>query len=93
MINAYKRCVIVLLIIVALFMFWNSFRSSTMEVVIIQKVSKNEITIKNLGDRVRTIKVPIDISKLVEENKQYAISYDKRILDNYRINYISAQLP
>lgn len=91
MINAYKRSVFILLILVVLFMFWNSFRSSTLEVVTIQRVSKNEITIKNLSDRVRTIKIPIDISKLVEVNQQYTISYDKRILDNNRLKYISEQ--
>ncbi|QNK55151.1 hypothetical protein [Paenibacillus sp. PAMC21692] len=90
---ANKRSVIVLLIIVALFMFWNSFRSSTFEVVTIQIVSENEITVINLSNRARTIKIPIDISNLVEENKQYTISYDKRIFDNHRLNYISAQLP
>lgn len=83
----------ILLIIVALFMFWNSYRSSTIEAVIIQKVSRNEITVVNLNNRERTIKLPIDISKLLEENKEYIISYDKRLFDKHRLKYISSQVP
>ncbi|OAB40371.1 hypothetical protein PBAT_24030 [Paenibacillus antarcticus] len=89
MIKENKRIIIFLLIIVVLFMFWNSFRSSTYEVVTVQKVSENEMTIINQSNRVRTIRISIDITKLVKENNEYTIFYDKRIFDKYRLRSIS----
>jgi len=83
----------VLLVILVLFMFWNSYSASTMEAVTIQKVSKNNITVVNLNNRVRTIILPVDISNLLEVNKEYIISYEKKLFDKHRLKYISSQIP
>lgn len=91
--KSYKNCGIVFLIIVALFMFWNSYSSSTFEAVTIRNVSKNEITVVNLSNRVRTVLLPVDISKLIEENKEYIISYEKKLFDKHRLKYISPKNP
>lgn len=83
----------VILVILVLFMFWNSYSASTMEAVTIQKVSKNNITVVNLNNRVRTIILPVDISNLLEVNKEYIISYEKKLFDKHRLKYISSQIP
>ncbi len=74
-------------------MFWNSYSTSTIEAVTIQNVSKNEITVVNLSNRVRTVILPIDISKLLEEDKEYIISYETKLFDKHRLKYISSQIP
>lgn len=81
------------MLIVVLFMFWNSYSTSTIEAVTIQNVSKNEITVVNLSNRVRTVILPIDISKLLEEDKEYIISYETKLFDKHRLKYISSQIP
>lgn len=83
----------VLLVILVLFMFWNSYSASTMEAVTIQKVSENNITVVNLNNRVRTIILAVDISNLLEVNKEYIISYEKKLFDKHRLKYISSQIP
>lgn len=83
-----KRAFLFSLIIIGLIWFWDSYRSSTIEAVIVQSISKNEISVINLGDRERTIAVPLDLTKFLEVNKQYTISYDKRILDKHRLRKI-----
>jgi hypothetical protein len=42
----------------------------------------------NLSNRVRTIKIPMDTSKLVKETNEYTIFYDKRIFDKHRLRAI-----
>ncbi|MDQ0090335.1 hypothetical protein J2T12_003749 [Paenibacillus anaericanus] len=84
-----RRIFIYLLTVLVVLIFWNSYRSTTFELVTVQKISENEMTVINLSNRVRTITIPIDISKLVEENKEYTISYDKRIFDKHRLRTIS----
>ncbi|MNI30633.1 hypothetical protein D3C73_844860 [compost metagenome] len=91
MIRGNNRIIISLLAVVGLFMLWNSFRSSTFEVIIVQKVSEHEMTVINLSNRVRTITIRIDISELVKVNKEYTISYDKRIFDKHRLRSISSE--
>jgi hypothetical protein len=81
------------LVILVLFMFWNSYSASTMEAVTIQKVSENNITVVNLNNRVRTIILAVDISNLLEVNKEYIISYEKKLFDKHRLKYISSQIP
>jgi len=88
-IRGNKRIIIFLLAAVVLFMLWNSFRSSTFEVITVQKVGEHEMTVINLSNRIRTINIPIDISKLVKENNEYTIFYDKRIFDKHRLRAIS----
>lgn len=53
----------------------------------------NEITVENLSNRVRTVILPIDISKLLEEDKEYIISYETKLFDKHRLKYISSQIP
>lgn len=81
------------MVILVLFMFWNSYSASTMEAVTIQKVSENNITVVNLNNRVRTIILAVDISNLLEVNKEYIISYEKKLFDKHRLKYISSQIP
>ncbi|GIP49380.1 hypothetical protein J53TS2_29710 [Paenibacillus sp. J53TS2] len=64
-----------------------------MEAVTIQKVSENNITVVNLNNRVRTIILAVDISNLLEVNKEYIISYEKKLFDKHRLKYISSQIP
>lgn len=46
------------------------------------------MSVVNLGGQERTISVPLDLTKFLEVDKQYTISYDKRILDKYRLRKI-----
>ncbi len=89
MIKEYRRIIFLFFMVVVLLIFWNSFRSSTYEVVTVQNVSENKITVINQSNRVRTIRISIDITKLVEENNEYTVFYDKRIFDTYRLRSIA----
>lgn len=85
-----QRLILVLIIIIGLFLFWDSYRSTTIEVVIVEKISKNEMSVINLSGRERTIVVPLDLTDIIEVNKRYTVSYDKRILDSYKLRKIYA---
>ena len=84
-----KKSIAFIIIVMFLYWFWNSYTASTFELAKVIKVSENEITVVNLGNRVRTIKIPIDISKLIETDKDYIISYDKKTWDKWRLKSIS----
>lgn len=71
-----------------LFMLWNSYRTSTAEIVTILRVSKDEITVRNMSDRERTIHISLDLSGLLAVDKEYFVQYDKRLLDKYRLRKI-----
>lgn len=86
--NINEKIILFLIIIIGLIWFWNSYRSSTFEAVIVHSISKNEMSVVNLGGQERTISVPLDLTKFLEVDKQYTISYDKRILDKYRLRKI-----
>ncbi len=77
-----------LLLLLLLILLWNSFRTSIFEAVTVQKISENEMTVINFNNLERTIAVPMDMSKLIEENKEYTILYDKRVFDKYRLRSI-----
>lgn len=77
-----------LLLLLILILLWNSFRTSIFEAVTVQKISENEMTVINFNNLERTIAVPMDMSKLIEENKEYTILYDKRVFDKYRLRSI-----
>lgn len=77
-----------LLLLLILILLWNSFRTSVFEAVTVQKISENEMTVINFNNLERTIAVPMDMSKLIEENKEYTILYDKRVFDKYRLRSI-----
>jgi len=83
-----KRLILFLLLMIGLIWFWDSYRSSTIEAVIIESISKDEMNVTNLNGRERTIAVPLDITSFVEVNKEYTVSYDKRILDKYILRKI-----
>lgn len=85
-----QRLILVLIVIIGLFLFWDSYRSTTIEVVIVEKISKNEMSVINLSGRERTIVVPLDLTDIIEVNKRYTVSYDKRILDNFKLRKIYA---
>ncbi len=77
-----------LLLLLLLILLWDSFRTSIFEEVTVQKISENEMTVINFNNLERTIAVPMDMSKLIEENKEYTILYDKRVFDKYRLRSI-----
>ncbi len=77
-----------LLLLLLLILLWDSFRTSIFEAVTVQKISENEMTVINFNNLERTIAVPMDMSKLIEENKEYTILYDKRVFDKYRLRSI-----
>jgi len=77
-----------LLLLLLLILLWNSFRTSIFEAVTVQKINENEMTVINFNNLERTIAVPMDMSKLIEENKEYTILYDKRVFDKYRLRSI-----
>ncbi|GAB6926306.1 hypothetical protein JCM10914A_02890 [Paenibacillus sp. JCM 10914] len=83
-----QRSILFLIITIGLIWFWNSYRSSTFEAVIIQSISKNEMSVTNLSGSQRTIAVSLDLTKFLEVNKEYLIYYDKRILDKHRLRKI-----
>ncbi|GIP18146.1 hypothetical protein J40TS1_37880 [Paenibacillus montaniterrae] len=85
-----QRLILVLIVIIGLFLFWDSYRSTTIEVVFVEKISKNEMSVINLSGRERTIVVPLDLTDIIEVNKRYTVSYDKRILDNFKLRKIYA---
>lgn len=85
-----QRLILVLIVIIGLFLFWDSYRSTTIEVVIVEKISKNKMSVINLSGRERTIVVPLDLTDIIEVNKRYTVSYDKRILDNFKLRKIYA---
>lgn len=82
------RSILFLLISIGLIWLWNSYRSSTFEAATLQSISKNEIKVVNLSGRERTIAVSLDMTELLEVNKEYTIYYDKRILDKHRLRKI-----
>jgi len=73
---------------IGLIWFWDSYRSSTIEAVIVENISKNEMNVTNLNGRERTVAVPLDLTSFIKVNKQYTVSYDKRILDKYVLRKI-----
>lgn len=77
-----------LVLLLLLVLLWNSFRTSIFEAVTVQKISENEMIVINFDNIERTITVPMDMSKLIEENKEYTILYDKRVFDKYRLRSI-----
>ncbi len=77
-----------LLLLLLLILLWDSFRTSIFEAVTVQKISENKMTVINFNNLERTIVVPLDMSKLIEENKEYTILYDKRVFDKYRLRSI-----
>ncbi|OMF17493.1 hypothetical protein BK131_05885 [Paenibacillus amylolyticus] len=86
--NKKKGLIKSLLLLLLLVLLWNSFRTSIFEAVTVQKISENEMTVINFDNIERTITVPMDMSKLIEENKEYTILYDKRVFDKYRLRSI-----
>ncbi|MEO2213695.1 hypothetical protein SAMN05428987_2606 [Paenibacillus sp. CF095] len=86
--NKNKGLIMSLLLLLILILLWNSFRTSIFEAVTVQKISENEMTVINFNNLERTIAVPMDMSKLIEENKEYTILYDKRVFDKYRLRSI-----
>lgn len=86
--NKNKGLIMSLLLLLLLILLWNSFRTSIFEAVTVQKISENEMTVIDFNNRERTIAVPMDMSKLIEENKEYTILYDKRVFDKYRLRSI-----
>ncbi|SFS75096.1 hypothetical protein SAMN05428962_2630 [Paenibacillus sp. BC26] len=87
------RKLIVLVALVVLFITcWNAYGSSTYELATVKQVGEDEITVVNLGNRERTITVPLDISRLIEIDKDYIISYEKRFGDKYRLKSIHPSL-
>ncbi|MEK3921672.1 hypothetical protein [Paenibacillus sp. FSL K6-2393] len=86
--NKNKGLIMSLLLLLILILLWNSFRTSIFEAVTVQKISENEMTVINFNNLERTIAVPMDMSKIIEENKEYTILYDKRVFDKYRLRSI-----
>ncbi|MET3830030.1 hypothetical protein ABIC86_001490 [Paenibacillus sp. DS2363] len=86
--NKNKGLIMSLLLLLILILLWNSFRTSIFEAVTVQKINENEMTVINFNNLERTIAVPMDMSKLIEENKEYTILYDKRVFDKYRLRSI-----
>ncbi|XOJ02489.1 hypothetical protein ACMX2M_12405 [Paenibacillus polymyxa] len=86
--NKNKGLIMSLLLLLILILLWNSFRTSIFEAVTVQKISENEMTVINFNNLERTIAVPMDMSKPIEENKEYTILYDKRVFDKYRLRSI-----
>lgn len=86
--NKNKGLIMSLLLLLLLILLWDSFRTSIFEEVTVQKISENEMTVINFNNLERTIAVPMDMSKLIEENKEYTILYDKRVFDKYRLRSI-----
>ncbi|WP_339184320.1 hypothetical protein [Paenibacillus sp. FSL R5-0701] len=86
--NKNKGLIMSLLLLLILILLWDSFRTSIFEAVTVQKISENEMTVINFNNLERTIAVPMDMSKLIEENKEYTILYDKRVFDKYRLRSI-----
>ncbi|MBP2244357.1 hypothetical protein NSQ20_13605 [Paenibacillus sp. FSL K6-1122] len=86
--NKNKGLIRSLLLLLILILLWNSFRTSIFEAVTVQKINENEMTVINFNNLERTIAVPMDMSKLIEENKEYTILYDKRVFDKYRLRSI-----
>lgn len=86
--NKNKGLIMSLLLLLLLILLWDSFRTSIFEAVTVQKISENEMTVINFNNLERTIAVPMDMSKLIEENKEYTVLYDKRIFDKYRLRSI-----
>jgi len=87
-VNKNKGLIMSLLLLLLLILLWDSFRTSIFEAVTVQKISENKMTVINFNNLERTIAVPMDMSKLIEENKEYTILYDKRLFDKYRLRSI-----
>jgi hypothetical protein len=87
-VNKNKGLIMSLLLLLLLILLWDSFRTSIFKAVTVQKISENEMTVINFNNLERTIVVPLDMSKLIEENKEYTILYDKRVFDKYRLRSI-----
>ncbi|MBP3965134.1 hypothetical protein [Paenibacillus lignilyticus] len=88
MILTIRKLIVLVAVVVLLIVCWNSYASSTYELATVKQVGEDEITVVNLGNRERTIAVPVDISKLIEIDKDYIISYEKRLWDKYRLKSI-----
>lgn len=86
--RTFRRFVLLIILFILLVWFWDSYRTTTYEVATIRMISENEMTIKNVSDEERTIVVPVDMTHLVEINKEYTILYDKRLFDKYRLRGI-----
>ncbi|AIQ47975.1 hypothetical protein R70723_20235 [Paenibacillus sp. FSL R7-0273] len=69
----------ILAIILLLYLFWNSLRSSTFELAKVTAIDDKQIQIVNLSGQIRTLKTSVDLSGLVEVNHEYLIDFDKRI--------------
>lgn len=83
-----KRFTLLFIVIIVLIWFWYSYRSSTIEAVIVQNITKNEMRVVNFSGRETNIAVPLDLSKFLQVDKEYTISYDKRLFDKHRLRQI-----
>ncbi|WP_042201313.1 hypothetical protein [Paenibacillus camerounensis] len=69
----------ILIIMLLLYVFWNSFTSSGIELAKATAVDDEELQVVNLNGQTRTLKTSIDISGVVEINQDYIITFTKRI--------------
>ena len=58
MIITNKKTILFIFIVIVLYLYWNLYTSATHEVAKIVEVSKNEMTVVNLSNRERTVKIP-----------------------------------
>lgn len=75
-----KRILITLIIAIIIFFgfVWVSMTSSTAEVVVLKEIKNGEIVVQNYSGEIKTIKAPQIIMKLLHENNEYFIQYNKR---------------
>ncbi|SEM04633.1 hypothetical protein SAMN04488688_10881 [Paenibacillus sp. cl141a] len=75
-----KKILITLIIAIIIFfgIVWISVTSSTAEVIVLKEIKNGEIVVQNNIGEIKTIKAPRIIMKLLHENNEYFIHYNKR---------------
>lgn len=75
----YRRKFPLFFLIIFLFVLWYFMMASTAAVVNVVSVKEREIVVQNMSGDQSTVTIPKGISKLIDVNEEYFISYSSRI--------------
>ncbi|MED4600854.1 hypothetical protein P9314_09075 [Paenibacillus validus] len=78
--NRWRKRLLVFIFALMIFSFfaWYSRTTHTGEVATVVKVNEKNIEIRNLEGRSTVVSLPKGVSKLINENEEYFIQYEKR---------------
>lgn len=74
----YRRTFSLFSLIIVVLLLWYFFMARTSAVVIVVSVNNRKIVVQNMSGVQSTVTIPKGISKLINVNEEYFISYNSR---------------